>query len=370
MNWQNLHTLIDRYEENYYMVNNEEHDEKFKWEAVQRFQNIWFQGEKTGERFSELFDRATKDSGILINNSMMSPTKGIVKMAERRPEEVEHLFRDVLLAECQTIDELQLHMDCFINEMEKIRNELFPRFYRYKQDRHSVSCYLAMYAPEQHYIYRYSSVEAFAQNIEFGKDLGSGADFRLSNYYEMADIVVKALQEHKSLLEKYEKVILQDSDCYHDESLHLMAFDLMYCCTCYDFYAGMIHLSKKESVKAYTIQEQKEKEEAVKVEAAAELEKEIRQLTGKIEKINEISLLNVEVTQKQHGLGVVVAQNGENITVQFDDGRVKYIINKKYTMRPRFEDDERVVEAFTQLTLLKEKKIKLEKQLTVLIESK
>lgn len=34
MNLENLHTLIDRYEENYYMINGSDHDEKFKWGAV------------------------------------------------------------------------------------------------------------------------------------------------------------------------------------------------------------------------------------------------------------------------------------------------------------------------------------------------
>lgn len=94
MNKQNIHTLIDRYEQNYYIVNNQEHDEKFKWEAVQCFRNAWFQNREKKLPFSKLFDLSMKKSSLLINNSMVSPTNGIVKMAEQRPEEIERLVRD------------------------------------------------------------------------------------------------------------------------------------------------------------------------------------------------------------------------------------------------------------------------------------
>ena len=106
--------------------------------------------------FAQLFDAATKRSSVLINNSMISPTTGIVKMAEQRPKEVERLVREVLFAEYESIADLQNNMDGFLEEIEKIRQDLFPRFYRYKQDRHAASCYLAFYAPEEHFIYRYS----------------------------------------------------------------------------------------------------------------------------------------------------------------------------------------------------------------------
>ena len=244
LNMQNLHTLIDRYEQNYYMVNDQEHDEKFKWEAVQYFRNVWFLEQEDKLPFSKLFDLSMKKSSLLINNSMVSPTNGIVKMAEQRPEEIEQLVRDVLFAPYDSVSELQNHMDTFLAETENIRQELFPRFYRYKQDRHAASCYLSFFAPEKHYIYRYSEAEDFAKYIEFGKDLGSGADFHLENYYEMADLVVQALREHGSLMEKYEKLMKSDANYYFDESLHLMASDLMYCCRCYNFYEGLQHNGK------------------------------------------------------------------------------------------------------------------------------
>lgn len=363
MNTENLHELINRYENNYEMVNNSTHDEKFKWGAVRGFRDIWFSEQASSMSFAQLFDAATKRSSVLINNSVISPTTGIVKMAEQRPEEVERLVRDVLFADYETISELQDHMDGFLEEIEKIRQELFPRFYRYKQDRHAVSCYLSFFAPETHFIYRYSEAEEFAQYIEFGKDLGAGADFKLEKYYELAEIVVEALKEHPSLIEKHDALFKDNDHYYYDKSLHLMSFDLMYCCRCYNFYTGLRHAKKKESIKAYTAQQLKEKEEAERQQRITELEDAIHALDVQMELFEEISLLGVEVTQKMYGVGTVIAQEGSKITVQFPEKTTAYIINKQFAMRPRFENDDEVVEAFTEFDKLKAQKKKLEQEL-------
>ena len=82
-----------------------------------------------------------------------------------------------------------------------------------------------------------------------------------------------------------------------------------------------------------------------------------------MEPYEEISLLGVEVTESTSGTGTVIAQDGGMITVQFPSKTTSYIINKKYKMRPRFENDDEIVEAFTGLDNLKEQKAKLEKEL-------
>lgn len=51
------------------------------------------------------------------------------------------------------------------------------------------------------------------------------------------------------------------------------------------------------------------------------------------------------------------------ITVQFADKTKCFIINKKYKLRPRFENDDEIVEAFTEFDDLKEQKRKLKKEL-------
>ena len=82
-----------------------------------------------------------------------------------------------------------------------------------------------------------------------------------------------------------------------------------------------------------------------------------------MELFEEISLIGVEVTQKTYGVGTVIGQEGSKITVQFPEKTTTYIINKQFAMRPRFENDDEIVEAFTELDKLKAQKAKLVKEL-------
>lgn len=347
MNTENLHRLIDRYEENFEVINNAANNEIFKWKAVKCFRDVWFSKEAETVPFAEMFNMAKKESAVLIDNAQVSPTNGIVKLAEKDPIAVERLFKEVLFADDGgDLKIRQNHMDRFIEEIEKLRIKYYPQCWKYKQDRHTVSCYLAFYSPEDNYIYRYSNAETFAQYIEFGIDIGSGDSFKLDAYYQLCDVIVEALKEHKSLLDKHFKLLSES--CYRDDSLHLLAFDVMYCAKSYGFFNGLRHIPKKQSVKAYTESQLRAKEQQELQEKVNIINAEITELECKIAVYEDISLLNVKVHQKTYGNGVVIAQNINNITVRFDDCEKMFVINRKFVMRPTFEDDEDIVNAFTE----------------------
>ncbi len=348
MNNENLHELINRYEQNYYLVNNSEHDEIFKWRAVKQFHDVWHSEKLNTLPFSKLFNEAKSECSILIDNSQVAPTNGIVKLAECCSDEVKVLFTNILFAETNDVDEIQNNMENFLEQIELIRQREMPQNWKYKQDRHAVSCYLSFVNPEKHYIYRYSEAEEFAKYIEFGIDIGSGENFKLSAYYKMADLVVEALKEHPSLLDKYFTLISDESKYYQDKSLHLLAFDLMYCCRAYNFYNGLTHALKKDSVKAYKLEQLREAERKQKEEQIASLQSEIHSLEIELEQYSNISLIGVEVTQNKYGKGIVVAQNGNMVTIKFGDQEVKFVLGNMYLGRPRFENDGDIVEAFTK----------------------
>lgn len=366
MNFKNLHSLIDRYEENFYTINSSENNEIFKWKAAKNFNNVWFSEEAKSMTFSEKFNNARKEFSILMDNSYVSPSNGIVKVAQKEPEETEKLFNEILFANDNgDINEKQYKIDKFIDEYDKLRAKHYPQSFKFKQDRHSASCYLAFYAPEENYIYRYSDAEAFAQNIEFGKDIGSGENFRLDRYYEMCDIIVDALKEHESLLNKH-FTFLSESH-YRDESLHLLAFDLMYCCRSYNFYSGMTHATKKESIKAFKEAEIRAKEKQEKEEKIKSILNQINELEKRAELFSNISLINVQVYQPSLGYGIIISQDINKIKVKYDNCEKSYMINKKYPNRPKFEDDEETVNAFTEYDETLEKIKKLKTQLNQLI---
>ena len=82
--------------------------------------------------------------------------------------------------------------------------------------------------------------------IGFEQNIGSGNTFSLSNYYRLCEQIVSTLKEHESLLQKHFDRL--DENKHHiDKTLHLLAFDLMYCSKSYDYYHGLIAPGKKNA---------------------------------------------------------------------------------------------------------------------------
>lgn len=366
MNTENLHKLIDRYEEDFYVLNNSEHNEIFKWRAAQQFRDVWFSDEAKTMPFSEKFNSAKKKFSILTDNSYVSPSNGIVKIAERDQDAVQRLFEETLFSnDGGNIIARQNNMDKFLEGFDKLRMKYYPQSFKFKQERHAASCYLAFFAPDDNYIYRSRDAEEFAQNVEFGKDIGFGRNFRLDYYYELCDAVVAALKEHPTLLKKHFSFL--SDDCYRDESLHLLAFDLIYCCRTYNFYSGMIHATKKESIQAFAEAQAREKERLERERQIAKLTDDLRALEIQKEQYESISLLNVEVFQSGHGKGIVTAQQGNKITVKFETCEKVFAIHKKYPMRPKFENDAEITEVFTEYDRLCRKTDMLKRKLNELL---
>lgn len=358
MNTDNLKMLIQRYEDNLDLIYNSEHNELFKWKAVQYFRSVWYAPENERLCFSQRFSKAAKESSVLLDNSHVSPLNGVVKLAEADEKEVERLFFDILLADDGgNIDVRQNNMEAFLSGMEALRIKHFPRSWKYKQERHAASCYLCFFAPDDNFIYHYTEVEKFARHIEYGIDIGSGENFNLRAYYKMCEEVIKTIRENTSLLNRHNKFISTD-EYYGDESLHLLAFNLIWCSDTYDFYNGMTHISKKDSIKEYTLAQLQEKERAELEAKRNDLIGRIKQLERDIEPYKDIVLMGVQVSDKTTGaIGTIIAQEVNKVTVQYETGVKTYFINKKYISRPRFEDDDSIVEAFTEYD---EKKAKLD----------
>ena len=366
MNFDNLHELINRYEAKIDLLYGKEHYELFKWCAVKCWRDEWFKPADSFPNFVERFAVAKKEFSLLIDNSRMHPSTGIIKLWEKEPETVEHLFNDVLFADIHgDVNAAQQAMDRFLYEYEQLRQRHFPGNWSYKQDRHSASVFLVMNQPEFHYAYKSSEALTMAKYTDFGLQIGAGGSFSLENYYRMCDEIVEALKEHKSLLEKHFNKLTDK--CYVDHSLHLLAFDLMYCCRTYGYYRGLVapvtgKTIKKPAVKTAT----KEELEAAEAQRAARilaLEQELSELEQKIGDYDELSLTGVQVYFPKYGTGVVTGQKDNKITVQFPGAEKTFVLDERYSARPSFENDKEIVAAFTEYGRMLEQINKIKREL-------
>lgn len=364
MNYENLHELINRYEAEIDRLYNEKHDELFKWRATKTWQKEWSKPESCFASFAERFNAARKDFSVLIDGNIMHPSSGVVKLWEKDPVEVQRLFNEVLFADVGgNIAATQDNMDAFLEGYELLRQKHFPANWSYKQDRHSASVFLALNNPGLHYIFRSSNASEMAKYVDFGFSIGSGGSFSLVNYYRLCEEIVAALKQHPSLLEKHFSRITED--LYYDESLHILAFDLMYCCRTYNFYRGLVAPVTGKTIRKAAAPTQEEKE-AEQAKRRAELTDEIAELESTCDACCELSLLGVQVSAPKYGIGTVVSQNASTITVQFPEDKISYILDKKYTSRPVFENAETVVAVFTEYNAAAERLKSLRRQLSLI----
>lgn len=366
MNKDNLHELINRYESNIDKIYGTEHYELFKWCAVKCWRDEWFKPAGSFSSFAERFTAARREFDIFIDNSRMHPSAGVLKLWEKEPETVEHLFNDVLFLDVnRDVRAAQQQMDLFLEEYELLRQKYFPRNWSYKQDRHSASVFMVMNDPEFHFAYKSSEADTMAKYTEFGLRIGSGGSFSLENYYALCDTIVDALKEHDSLLKKHFSRLSEK--CYYDESLHMLAFDLMYCSRTYRFYTGLVAPVTGKTVKKPVNQpltrEQLAEKEAQRRQRIQELETELSELEQQIGDFKDISLIGVEVRAVSGETGTVIAQEVNKVTVQFENQRKTYVLDQKYAARPRFENDEEIVSAFTEYGHTTERIEKIRKEL-------
>lgn len=362
MNAAILDELIHLYEENMDTLYGSEHDEIFKWRALKTFQREWFRNDHPD--FASRFNAATKDFSVLIDNSRMHPRNAVVKLCEKDSAEVVHLFCDVLFAEDHGDLKLrQEHMDQFLDGMERLRIAYYPGSWSFKHDRHAASAYLAMYAPEDNYIYKYSEAAQMAAYGEYGFDIGSGGSFDLSKYYQMCDEIVERLKAHPEFLRKHFDKLRRDGYCAEERSLHLLAFDLIYCCRTYGYYKEIPYVPKAKSQKRKKAAEQQEADAAARQARIADITAQIEDLRASLPDVSDISLVNVAVTSRLYGGGMVTEHNLNTIRVRFPGATKTFILDAKFPQRPTFENDADVVAAYTEYTSISGKIEKLEKQL-------
>ena len=370
MNTHNLHEFINRYEENINLIYGDVHDELFKWQAMKVWRDEWFKPDEAFASFADRFNAARKEFSLFIDNSRMHPSAGVIKLWEKEPETVERLFYDVLFSDaCYDVSTVQNNMDRFLEEYENLRCKYFPSNWSYKQDRHSASVFLAMNNPDFNFVYKSSEALTMAKYIEFGFSIGSGISFSLPNYYRLCEDIVSALKEHDSLLEKHFSRLTPEH--YNDQSLHLLAFDLMYCCRTYNFYRvvtlpeSLKAKRKKDTANKISPEEAKQQEEE-RNKKIAELEQKINELECSCDSCAEISLIGVQVTAKPYGIGTVIEQEYNNIKVSFEETEKSYILDKKFVARPRFENDDEIISIFTEYGQNKEQIKRLQRELTML----
>ena len=244
MNTQNLEQIFHNYADNFLQLNNSTHAEYYKWRIAKEFKPLMDTALASSDSsFAARLSEVSVFTENLINGGRVQPFSGLVQFAKQKPDAVRSLFCDLFDGE-DDLSTLESRIIQFMERSEELREDLSPKNFKYKNDPHSVTAYLALYDPDRHYIFRYSSARVFAKSVGFADDWRSGFSFKPDIYYRMCDELVATMKANSALMavdqSRFTGEIpdIDPSTLHRDPEKHILAFDIIYCCETYGLFHG------------------------------------------------------------------------------------------------------------------------------------
>ena len=321
MNDIHMQQIFAHYIDKFEYINGTKHQEYYKWQIANRFHDEMDAAlAAPAEKFPAKLYEVKKLTSNLID-SYTQPFHGLVKFAEHEPETVKNMFKQ-LFTDIDNRDTLQDRVQTFLSQSFALRDKYYPDSYLYKDDMHSVTSYLFLYAPDYNYIYKPTHARDFADCIEFYDEWGTGIDTKLTIYYRMCDELVEAIKASKELLatdaSRFENGWGEDTSTFHpDKEKHILAFDLIYCCSTYGLFSG-ISFVKPKTKERQLMQERKDKAQklALAFEAATA---DKHNLDEALQYIASAYKIGSVLQHKKYGAGTIKDNQGGTIVVKFPE---------------------------------------------------
>ena len=324
MNNSNLNQIFTHYIDKFEYVNNGEHMEYYKWQVCHEYPILMKKALSADkENFADSLKDVKKCTYNIID-SYTQPFGGLVEIARHDPDAVRIVFKDLYAEDGNDIKIRMEKINDFFNHCNDLLNKYYPDSFLYKQNSHSVSSYLFLNDPDNHYMYKAVQSQRFADCVEFYDDWGSGDCIKLDVYHRMCDELVAAIKDCAELINtdqsRFDGRLRIDGELHPDRQKHILAFDLIYCCSTYDLYDGI----------SYTKRNMKEKQLYLAEKAKAQ------QLLEEYEKAKSDYILLDEAVQcfidmvckgdkvihKKYGEGCLESIDDKYISATYECGEV------------------------------------------------
>ncbi len=326
MNTNHLQQLFQNYIDNFEMLNSPDHEEYYKWQVTKQFRPMMDAAlDSSDDDFSaKLFEIRNITENLV--DSYTQPFYGLCKFAEAEPKTVKDMLRTLFTRSNGSMEERQSAISEFLSKSHELRDKYFPESFLYKDDMHSVTTYLFLYNPDCNYIFKSSNAQTFADCIEFYDDWGSGDTMKLDVYYRMCDQVVDAINEDKAILKtdasRFENGWGVDPETFAlDTEKHILACDLIYCCSAYDLFSN-ISFTRPKSKEKQLLMEKKERAMTLFGELKRSQEK-LKLLEEALAYLDSVFVVGATVQHKKYGVGVIQNKTDSSIEIEFADGEKK-----------------------------------------------
>lgn len=324
MNKANLQQIFSHYLEKFeYITDKNSNDENYKWFICKKFRKLMDEAlASETESFASALYKAKAVTANLID-SYTQPFAGLVEFAKHEPETVREMFINLYSDDEGDIHIQEALIADFFDKSNELLEKYTPGSYRYKQNSHSVSAYLFLYDPDNHYMYKASQSCIFADCIQYYDDWGTGDNIKLDVYYRMCDWLVEQIFECKELLatDASRFKLPESAEMFEDKKKHLLAFDIIYACSVYDLFDGI------------SFDRPKMKEKNLMIERKLKAQRMLDNYQKALENYDELNkaLVFVEksllpgtlMVHKTFGTGELVSYSNGVVEVSFQTGNKK-----------------------------------------------
>lgn len=193
-------------------------DEKYKWEAVQCFQENW---DINSLDFAQMLKKSLDQVGNLLASANNFPAKMIISFAEAAPEEVRSMYME-LYDESKDLCERIANFKNNSNTLLERYTNGAAQHYQYEN---AIMAYLWLRYPDKYYIYKFSEVKAVSSELESDYRFKKGAYVdNIRNFMALYDEICAELQQDDELRNLLNSQIT--STCYADPELRTLTIDI------------------------------------------------------------------------------------------------------------------------------------------------
>lgn len=320
MNKRNLQQIFNNYIEKFeYITDENSNNENYKWFIAKKFRALMDEAlSKDGEEFvSALYNAKISTKNII--DSYTQPFSGLVELAKREPNTVKQMFVELYSDDNGDIHTQEKLISDFFNKSNELLDRYFPQSFLYRQNSHSVSAYLFLYDPDNHYMYKAEQSKDFADCIEFYTDWGSGDEIKLDIYYKMCDWLVEQIRLCPELLstDKSRFTLPNSDEMFEDRNKHMLAFDIIYSCTVYNLFDGVSFSRLK--MKERNLLLERENTALRLLENYNKAVEEEKTIDTAAKAIEDVLCTDTVIIHEKFGRGKVVSFDNGKITVSFNE---------------------------------------------------
>ncbi len=193
-------------------------DEKYKWEAVQNFQENW---DIDASDFADMLSRALSKTENLLTSWNNLPKGMIEGFASAAPEEVRAMFVALFDENKDVIERILWFKDQSDMLLKKYGNGAGNHY----QSENAISTYLWLRYPDKYYLYKFNEVKTAAEMLGYDHVFKKGAYAdNLKYFYVFYDEICECIRDDAELIELVESNL--DNSCYPDPEFKTLTMDV------------------------------------------------------------------------------------------------------------------------------------------------